>query len=59
MFGLGLPELIVILLILVLLFGAKQLPKMARSLGESSRELKKGFREVQDAGRDDKNVKKG
>ncbi len=43
MFGLGLQELIVILLILLLLFGAKKLPELSRSLGDSARELRKGF----------------
>lgn len=43
MLGLGLQELIVILVILLLLFGAKKLPELSRSLGESAREIRKGF----------------
>ncbi len=43
MLGLGLPELIIILVILLLLFGATRLPKLARSLGQSAGEMKKGF----------------
>ncbi len=36
------PELLIILLLAVLLFGSAKLPKLARSIGESAGELKKG-----------------
>ncbi len=42
-FGLGLPELLLIALVLLLLFGAKKLPELGRSLGGFSREVKKGM----------------
>jgi sec-independent protein translocase protein TatA len=48
--GLGAPELIIILLIVMLLFGGAKLPKLARSLGESSREFRKGLAEGAGAG---------
>jgi sec-independent protein translocase protein TatA len=41
----GAPEIIIILLVIVILFGAKKLPELARSLGRSSSEFKKGMRE--------------
>lgn len=43
MLGLQLPELLVILVILLLIFGSTKLPKLAKSLGESAGELQKGF----------------
>ncbi len=42
MSSLGAPELIIILLVILLLFGANKLPKLAKSLGEASKEFKKG-----------------
>ncbi|HXF37693.1 MAG TPA: twin-arginine translocase TatA/TatE family subunit, partial [Actinomycetota bacterium] len=41
-------EWLVVLGILVLLFGAKKLPELARSLGRSSAEFKRGMKEGQD-----------
>lgn len=45
MAGLGWQELLLILGILVLLFGATRLPKLARSMGQSVRGFKKGMEE--------------
>ncbi len=39
----GWPELIIVLVILLLLFGSTKLPKLTRSIGESARNLKDGF----------------
>ena len=39
------PEWIVVLIVLVLLFGAKKLPELARSVGKSTSEFKKGMSE--------------
>ena len=39
----GPTELIIVLLIVLLLFGAAKLPKLARSMGEAQREFKKGL----------------
>ena len=47
--NLGAPELIIILLVVLLLFGSTRLPKLARSLGQASKEFKAG---VSDSGKD-------
>ena len=43
--NLGAPELIIILLIVLLIFGGAKLPKLARSIGQASKEFKKGVEE--------------
>lgn len=42
--GLGTPEIILIALVVLLLFGAKRMPDMARSLGESMNIFKKSIK---------------
>jgi sec-independent protein translocase protein TatA len=48
-FNLGVTELIVIMVILLLVFGAKRLPEIGSSMGKSIREFKKSIREVKDS----------
>ena len=43
--SLGWPELIVIVAVIVLLFGARKLPDLARSMGASAKEFRKGLEE--------------
>jgi len=45
MFGLGTQELLVILVIVLVMFGGSKLPEIARSLGKSMNEFKKGINE--------------
>lgn len=40
--GMGLPELLIILAIVVLVFGAKRLPQLGKALGETVKNFKKG-----------------
>ena len=44
----GMPELIVILLVVVILFGAKKLPEIGSALGKAIREFKKAGKDIQD-----------
>lgn len=40
--NLGAPELIIVLIVILVLFGGAKLPKLARSLGQAQSEFKKG-----------------
>ena len=40
----GLPELLIVLLILVVLFGASKIPQLGRGIGEGIRNFKKGLK---------------
>lgn len=40
--NIGWPEILLVVVVILLLFGAKRLPDLARSLGKSLREFKKG-----------------
>lgn len=43
--GIGAPELLIVLVVLLLMFGAAKLPKLARSVGQAGQEFKAGLSE--------------
>jgi sec-independent protein translocase protein TatA len=47
--NIGMPEILLVLLIVLLVFGAKRLPEMGAAMGKGIREFRKSFREVQDS----------
>ena len=48
MFGIGTTELIIIMFIILLIFGAKKLPELAQGLGKGIREFKRASNEIQE-----------
>ncbi|OGX35510.1 MAG: preprotein translocase subunit TatA [Omnitrophica WOR_2 bacterium RIFCSPHIGHO2_02_FULL_52_10] len=48
----GMPEIIIIGLVIILLFGAKKLPEIAAAIGKAIREFKKAGKEIQDEVKD-------
>ncbi len=45
---LGLPELLIILLVVLLIFGPRRLPDMAKGLGQSVREFRRGLKDMKE-----------
>jgi sec-independent protein translocase protein TatA len=51
--NLGAPELLIVLLVVLVLFGGAKLPKLARSMGQAQSEFKQGLRDGSKAPADD------
>ncbi len=58
MFGLGMPELIVILIIVLVIFGANRLPQLGEGLGKAIRGFKKGISDSNES-KESNNKKEG
>lgn len=52
MFGLGMPELIIILIIVLVIFGANRLPQLGEGLGKAIKGFKKGISGENEANKD-------
>lgn len=48
MFGIGMPELVIILVIIMIIFGANKLPQMGAGLAKGIRDFKKGIDEKEE-----------
>lgn len=51
--NLGAPELLIILLVILVLFGGAKLPKLARSMGQAQSEFKRGLKDPNQPDDDD------
>ena len=61
MFGLGTPEIILIAIVILVLFGAKKIPELMKGLGKGVKEFKKASSDIENDVKDDdkgKNKKK-
>jgi sec-independent protein translocase protein TatA len=58
MFGLGTPEIILIAIVILVLFGSKKIPEMMQGLGRGIREFKKASRDIEEELKTDDTEKK-
>ena len=54
MFRLGVPELLIIALVVLFLFGGKKLPEMGKGIGEGIRNFKKSLKSDEEAGKENR-----
>lgn len=52
MFGLGTKEIVIIAVIIVLLFGAKKVPELAKGIGQAVRHIRGGFKDEDETSQD-------
>ena len=58
MFGLGMWELVIILVIIVVIFGANKIPRLGKGIGEAIKNFKSGLRgDQEESDKNDKNEK--
>ena len=58
LFGIGMPEIVAIALVVLLLFGGKKIPELMKGLGKGIKSFKEGMNEVTDITKDEQDGKK-